>query len=176
MSEVTLNETVAAQHSMPHAESRCANWAKRLEATGRHTTRYGLVLVLLWIGAMKFTSYEAEAISSFVSHSPLMSWAYSIFSMEQFSALIGGVELVIAVLIGLGSLSARLSVAGGVLGVGMFFTTLTFLITTPGVWESSLGFPALSVVPGQFLVKDVVLLGATLWCTGEAMRPVGKGV
>jgi len=54
----------------------------------------------------------------------------------------------------------------------MFFTTLSFLFSTPGVIESSLGFPALSAVPGQFLIKDVVLLGAALWTTGEALRAV----
>jgi reactive chlorine resistance protein C len=51
----------------------------------------------------------------------------------------------------------------------MFLTTLSFLLTTPG-WESSLGgFPALSTSPGQFLIKDVVLLGVALHTAGEAM-------
>ena len=53
----------------------------------------------------------------------------------------------------------------------MFATTLSFLVTTPGVWEPTLGgFPALSAVPGQFLLKDVVLLGAALWTLGEALN------
>ena len=44
-----------------------------------------------------------------------------------------------------------------------------FYFSTPG-WEASLGgFPALAVVPGQFLVKDVVLLGAALWSLVEAL-------
>lgn len=38
------------------------------------------------------------------------------------------------------------------------------------VLEPSLGFPALSVVPGQFLIKDFVLLGAALWTTSESLR------
>ena len=51
----------------------------------------------------------------------------------------------------------------------MFLTTLSFLFSTPG-WEPSLGgFRALSVVPGQFLLKDVVLLGAAVWSLGEAL-------
>ncbi len=55
------------------------------------------------------------------------------------------------------------------MGVMMFLTTLSFLFSTPG-WEPSLGgFPALSVVPGQFLPKDVVLLGAAVWSLGEAL-------
>ena len=49
------------------------------------------------------------------------------------------------------------------------------MATTPDVWEVSTGgFPALTVVPGQFLVKDVVLLGAALWSFGEAWRAVGS--
>jgi hypothetical protein len=35
------------------------------------------------------------------------------------------------------------------------------------------GFPALSVVPGQFLLKDVVLLGAAVWSLGEALDAMG---
>ena len=53
----------------------------------------------------------------------------------------------------------------------MFLTTLSFLLTTPGVWEASAGgFPALSVVPGQFLAKDFVLFGASLRLFGEDSR------
>jgi uncharacterized membrane protein YkgB len=53
----------------------------------------------------------------------------------------------------------------------MFLTTLSFLVTTPGVWEPSLGgFPALSHRPGEFLLKDLALLGISLWTLGEAWR------
>ena len=37
--------------------------AERLKMIGTHVARYGLVIVLLWIGGMKFTAYEAEGIS-----------------------------------------------------------------------------------------------------------------
>ena len=66
-------------------------------------------------------------------------------------------------------LSARVAAVGSAMAVMMFLTTLSFLFSTPG-WEPSLGgFPALSVVPGQFLLKDVVLLGAAVWSLGEAL-------
>jgi uncharacterized membrane protein YkgB len=53
--------------------------------------------------------------------------------------------------------------------------TLTFPLTAP-VWEASLGgFPALYVVPGQFLVKDAVLFGAALWLLGDVLRDVASG-
>jgi uncharacterized membrane protein YkgB len=99
-----------------------------------------------------------------------MSWAYSLFSIQGFSVLLGVTEIVIALLIAGRPLSARAALIGSALAVGMFSTTLSFLLTTPGVWEASAGgFPALSV-PGQFLVKDVVLLGASLWMFGEDWR------
>jgi reactive chlorine resistance protein C len=51
----------------------------------------------------------------------------------------------------------------------MFLTTLTFLLSTPG-WEPTLGgFPALSHGVGEFLIKDVVLLGAALWSLAESL-------
>lgn len=145
-------------------------WADRLETVGRSSIRYGLVLVLLWIGGMKFTAYEAEGISAFVANSPLMSWAYLVFSKGQFSAILGTVEVLIALLIAARPLSPRLSALGSTLAACMFVTTLTFLFSTPGVIEPSLGFPALSGVPGQFLIKDVVLLAAAVWSAGEALR------
>jgi uncharacterized membrane protein YkgB len=51
----------------------------------------------------------------------------------------------------------------------MFLTTLSFLFTTRGVWEPSAGgFPALSGKPGQFLIKDLALLGISLFSFGES--------
>jgi uncharacterized membrane protein YkgB len=174
MSASALHETIGNQPLNQRAVLLARAWAPTLEAAGRQTVRYGLVLVLFWIGGMKFTAYEAEGISGFVSHSPLMSGAYSVFSVRSFSALLGVTEIAVALLIAAYPFSARASLVGSALAVGMFLTTLSFLITTPGVIEPSLGFPALSVVPGQFLLKDVVLLGAALWTAGEALRAVGR--
>jgi len=98
-----------------------------------------------------------------------MSWMYSVLSVRSASALIGSAELVIAGLIAVRPLSAPLAAVGSALAVGMFLTTLSFMASTPGVFEPSAGgFSALSVVPGQFLLKDVVLLAAALWSLAEA--------
>ena len=167
MSTATLRKTKERQLDRQVGLTSAAG---TIEAIGRHSVRYGLVLVLLWIGLMKFTAYEAEGISGLVSNSPLMSWAYQIFSTRQFAALIGSTELIIAGLIAARPLAPKLSAVGSVLAVGMFLTTLSFLFSTPGVVEPSLGFPAISVLPGQFLIKDVVLLGAAVWTAGEALR------
>ena len=72
--------------------------SSRVEAAGRGLARYGLAVVVAWIGLMKFTAYEAEGISPFVAHSPLMSWVYGLMSVRGFSAVLGVVEVAIAIL------------------------------------------------------------------------------
>jgi len=136
---------------------------------GHQVIRYGLALVIGWIGLMKFTGYEASGIQPLVAHSPFLSWMYRISTVRQFSDGLGVVEVAIAVLIALRPWSRKACVIGSALAVLMFLTTLSFLFSTPG-WEPSLGgFPALSAMPGQFLLKDVISLGAAVWSLGEAL-------
>ena len=145
--------------------------SSRVEVVGRELARYGLVVVVGWIGLMKFTTYEAEGIRPFVANSPLMSWVYGPLSAQGFSAVLGVVEVAVALLIAARPLSPRASALGSALAVGMFLTTLSFLVTTPGVWAADAGgFPALSAIPGQFLIKDLALLGISVWTLGEAWQ------
>jgi reactive chlorine resistance protein C len=147
----------------------------RFESVGLHMTRYAIVIVLVWIGAMKFTAYEAGAIEPLVTNSPLMSWLYAIFSVQATSNLIGVAEIAAGVLIALRPWSAIACVVGSLMAIATFVVTLTFLFSTPG-WEPSLGgFPALSVAPGQFILKDAVLLGASVWSLGEALKAMAAG-
>jgi uncharacterized membrane protein YkgB len=93
---------------------------------------------------------------------------YGILSVREFSAALGMVEVAVAVLIALRPWFPRASAVGSAAAVFMFLTTLSFLFSAPG-WETSLGgFPALSSSVGQFLIKDVVLLGAAISTCGEA--------
>jgi reactive chlorine resistance protein C len=161
------------EHTTAHERSLLSS---RAEAVGRELARYGLVVVVAWIGLMKFTAYEADGIRPFVAHSPLMSWVYGFMSVRGFSAVLGVVEVAIALLIAARPLAPRASALGSALAVGMFLTTLSFLVTTPGVWEPSLGgFPALSAFPGQALIKDLALLGISLWTLGEAWQVGEQG-
>ena len=140
----------------------------RINALGEFLLRYGLVLVLSWIGAMKFTTYEAEGIKPLIETSPLMSWMYKLLSIQATSNVIGIAEITAAVLIAIRPISARLSAIGSVIAVFTFLATLTFMFSLPG-WEKSLGgFPALSG-SGGFLLKDVLLLGASLWTLGDSL-------
>ena len=79
--------------------SEKSSLSSQVEAVGSGLARYGLAVVVAWIGLMKFTAYEAEGIRPFVAHSPLMSWVYGFMSVRGFSAVLGVVEVAIALLI-----------------------------------------------------------------------------
>jgi reactive chlorine resistance protein C len=142
-----------------------------IEDVGKAIVRWGVVLILAWIGGMKFTAYEAMGIQPLVAHSPLLSWVYDFLSVRAFSTMLGFLEIGTALLIALRSVSPKASAVGSILAIGLFTTTLSFLFSTPG-WEPSLGFPALSAMPGQFLLKDVVYLGASVWLLGESLKAI----
>lgn len=124
--------------------------------------RWALVIVFLWFGAMKFTAYEAGGIAPFIGNSPIMSWL-GMFGTQGQSYLIGTIELSTAVALILGAFVPIFSALSGVMSAATYLITLTFFLTTPGVAEPAAGgFPAISAIPGQFLLKDAVLLAASL--------------
>jgi len=141
-----------------------------LENLGANVIRYGLVIILLWVGALKFTAYEAEGIQGLIANSPLMSWMYSVMSVRAASMLIGTVEIICGLLIALRPFAPKLSAIGSFGAIVIFLTTLHFLLTTPGVWQPGYGFPFPSPMPGQFIAKDLALLGIAIWTAGEALR------
>jgi len=83
--------------------------------------------------------------------------------------LLGIVEIFLALLIAARPIRPDLSALGSMGAIVLFLITLSFLLSTPGAWQPGHGFPALSPMPGQFLAKDLVLLGAAIWTAGEAL-------
>ena len=160
--------------------SRDFNWRTRVESapsdraaavllrSGAIVLRYGLVLLVLWFGLFKFTPTEAQAIQPLVANSPILSWLYALTGVRGVSGIIGLAEIAIALLIAARPFSPRASAAGSLGAIVMFLITLSFLATTPGSWGRIDGF----FVPtgaGDFLIKDLLLLGAAVWTAGEAL-------
>jgi uncharacterized membrane protein YkgB len=139
-----------------------------LERTGIGVSRYGLVTILLLIGGLKFTHAEAQGIQPLVSHSPVMFWMYSVLSVQAVSNLIGIIEIGVAFLMALRPISPRASFVGSLGAVITFLITLSFLVTTPGAFEAGYWYPRLGGT-GQFLIKDLALLGASIGIAGEAL-------
>jgi uncharacterized membrane protein YkgB len=143
-------------------------WPACLSFVGQAISRYGLALTLAWIGFGKYIKMEARVL---IEHSPLMSWVYDVFSAGTVARGLGTLEIAAAILIVTRPVSARLSAIGSAMAIVLFCGTLSFLFTTPGVVSRFAGpVPVLSALPGQFLLKDVVLLGVAVWTLGEAVQ------
>jgi uncharacterized membrane protein YkgB len=142
--------------------------ATALMGVGQIVARYGLVIVLAWIGFGKYVKMESRVL---IEHSPLMSWIYDLLSATTVARALGTMEIVAALLIAFRPVWPRVSAAGSGLAVVLFMGTLSFLFTTPGVVGThAAGLPVLSALPGQFLLKDVVLIGVAIWTLGDSLR------
>jgi reactive chlorine resistance protein C len=139
-----------------------AKWRRRLAGAGRLTLRYGLVALLLLWGTFKFFAFEAEAIQPLIENSPFMSWLYPLLGVRGTSSLIGVVEVASALLIAVRRWWPLWSAIGSFVAVGTFIVTLSFLFTTPDALSPT-------SVWGNFLLKDIILLGASLYTAAEAL-------
>jgi uncharacterized membrane protein YkgB len=135
---------------------------------GHLASRYGLVIVIAWIGAGKYVKMESHAL---IVESPLMNWLYDFFSQDALADTLGTLEIVTAALIAIRPFSPRISAVGSAIAIVLFLGTLSFLFTTPGVITEFAGpLPVLSGKPGQFLLKDLVLISVSLWTLGESLE------
>jgi len=156
---------------LPVIHSSFADIGARFEAVMPALVRISMAVVMLWFGFLKFTAYEANAIQGLVSNSPLVSWLNDVLSVAGVSALIGTIEVATGVLIAARFFSARLGALGGAMAAATFVVTLSFFFSTPGVSEAEAGgFPIISVLPGQFLLKDLVLLVVSLWIMVDGLK------
>ena len=165
-----MTHATDAANNIAVEQANVKPFGESIATFGDLALRYSIVIVLGWIGAMKFTAYEAGAIQGLVASSPFTAWLYSVFSVQATSNLIGSIEIATALALVLAPLHRNIAVVGAAAATLTFAVTLSFLFSAPG-WEQSLGgFPALSVVPGQFLLKDVVLLAVSISLLGRALQ------
>jgi len=140
-----------------------------LDTAGISVLRYGLVFLLLMWGAAKFSAFEAEAIRPLVENSPIVSWMYGVFGLRGTSAAFGVFEVAVALLIATRRWLPRVSGYASLAASSMFLVTLSFLFTTPNVFAPTSPW-------GGFLMKDIILLGAALYTSAEALRAARGGV
>ena len=186
MPDVTLSQqktNYIMKHSIIQQFAQLENLAKTI-------TRFGIVVVFIWIGTLKFFTYEADGIVPFVANSPFMSFFYNTpnaYKTHQnkegeliaanyewhvqnntygFSQGLGAFLIALGILLALYKAAPLWSMAGSILIVIMSLGTLSFLITTPESWvpnlgDSDYGFPFLSG-RGRLVLKDIVILGGAL--------------
>lgn len=172
--------------------------ASRVDRFAVPVLRFGLIIVLVWIGALKAFPYEADGIIPFVANSPFMS--FFLAHPEQYAAHmnpegvlneanrawhtqngtylfsygLGAVIVSFGLMLCLHPWRPEIAALGSLLVVGMSVVTLSFLVTTPETWVPALGdahhgFPYLSG-RGRLVVKDVIMLGAALVTLADSAK------
>lgn len=131
-----------------------------VEQYAARTGLIGIILVMGWIGSMKFFLFEAQGIEPLLRHHWVFGWMYSYWDLQGVSNIIGLTELAFALLVVLGAIwpAVRPLAAAGI-AVTVACTT-SFMFTLPG-WAPTAQFPMLNGA-GVFLLKDQFLLAATL--------------
>ena len=150
-------------------------WVRKAAAirkAGRILALTGVILPLLMIGGMKFTAVEIEALRPLIGGTPWLAWMYPVFGEAGASYVLGVVEIATALLLIASPWSTRAGVAGGALAALIFLVICSIMVALP-IWESALGFPALGPA-GQFLIKDIALLGIALVILGESLNRLNK--
>jgi uncharacterized membrane protein YkgB len=139
----------------------------------RITALTGVILPLFLIGILKFTAVEVEGLKPLIGGTPWLVWLYHLFGESGASHFLGAVEITTGSLLAISPWSARAAVAGGALGAVTFFLTASILFAVP-IWETaSGGFPWLNDT-GSFLIKDVALLGISLFVLGDGLDRVSN--
>lgn len=162
-------------------------------------TRFGLIVVLVWIGALKIYRYEADGIVPFVANSPFMSFFYAHPAPDYrqhmnkegepapanhawhqsnntypFAYGLGSVIVLFGFMLAVHRWLPQVAAVGGFLVFTMSLVTLSFLVTTPETWVPNLGgpefgFPLLSGA-GRLVIKDAIMMGAALVVMADSAK------
>src|SRR6201982_2641821 len=122
----------------------------------------GMIVMLLWAGKFKMTAPGAEGILPLVTHRPLVSWQFKVFGPYLGSDIIGATEWTAAILLIIGYFKPKAGILGGMILVGMFFTTRTMLIPTPNHTVVVHGIHYMNDL-GLFLFKDIISFGVAFY-------------
>lgn len=128
-----------------------------------HLIRAAMVVVFLFFGYQKWFAYEAQVLTPYISNGPLVFWLYPAFGIQGASWFLGVAEWLICILLLLGFWNKSAGIFGAIGSTLAFIATVTIIPFLPNAWDTAAGgFPAMTGnMP--FLMKDVVLLAASLY-------------
>src|SRR6266404_593462 len=127
-----------------------------------HLVRASMVIIFLFFGYQKWFEYEAQTLIPYISNGPFIFWLYPVFGIRGASWFLGISEWLFCALLFAGFWNKKLGILGALGSVASFVGTVTIIPFIPGGWEPSAGgFPAM-VGPVPFLMKDFVLLAASV--------------
>jgi uncharacterized membrane protein YkgB len=110
--------------------------------------RISMGIILVWIGGLKFI--DPSPVVGLIGASP-----FALLASSGFVYMLGIGEVVVGLLL-FANFQAKYV---GIVTMLLFIGTLAIFATTPKVVYGDAGFPLLQL-PGEFLLKDLVLFAA----------------
>ena len=127
-----------------------------------HLIRAVMAFTFYIFSYQKWFSFEAQQITPFISHSPLVFWLIPAFGVRGAAFFLGTTSL-FGTLILLGFWSRRLGIVGALGSIVTFLGTVTIIPLLPNAWAAEAGgFPAM-YLPVAFLMKDFLFLAASFY-------------
>ncbi|MEI9985554.1 MAG: DUF417 family protein [Aliidongia sp.] len=99
---------------------------------------------------------------------PFIFWLEPVFGVHGASYFLGVSEWLFGALLLAGFWNKTLGILGAIGSTGTFVSTVTIIPFMPNGW-AAIGFPAMAI-NNAFLLKDVVLLAASLYLLKEDIR------
>ena len=136
--------------------------------------RASMVIIYFFFGYQKWFDYEAQGLIPFFTHGPLIFWMYPVFGVKGASYFLGVSEWLFGALLFAGFWNKKLGILGALGSVATFIATITIIPFMPDGWAPSAGgFPAM-VGNVAFLMKDVVLLAASVYLLRQDVLRVSQ--
>jgi uncharacterized membrane protein YkgB len=147
-----------------------------------HLIRAAMIFTFCIFSYQKWFSFEAQQITPFIAHSPLVFWLIPAFGVRGASFFLGTTELFFGTLILLGYWNAKLGTLGALGSIFTFLGTVSIIPFLPNAWAVEAGgFPAM-YLPVAFLVKDFLFLAASFYLLKQdftrvaiEIAPIGAG-
>ena len=139
-----------------------------------HLIRASMVIIFLFFGYQKWFAYEAQVLIPYISNGPLIFWLHPLFGIRGATWFLGVSEWSFGTLLFLGFWNKRLGILGALGSSITFVCTVTIIPFMPDGWAASAGgFPAMTEHIA-FLMKDIVLFGASVYLLRQDVMRVSS--
>ena len=139
-----------------------------------HLIRASMVIIFLFFGYQKWFAYEAQVLIPYISNGPLIFWLHPVFGIRGATWFLGVSEWSFGTLLFLGFWNKKLGILGALGSSITFVCTVTIIPFMPDGWAASAGgFPAMTEHVA-FLMKDIVLFGASVYLLRQDVMRVSS--
>ena len=141
----------------------------------QHLIRAAMILTFYIFGYQKWFSFEAQQVTPFIAHSPLVFWLIPAFGVRGAGFFLGTTEWLFGTLILLGYWNPRVGALGALGSIVTFLGTVSIIPFLPNAWAVEAGgFPAMHL-PAAFLLKDFLFLVVSFYLLKQDFTRVAMG-